>query len=99
MKKASKSVAVKRKSYSAEFKAEALQLMERVGAKVASQKLGIKEPQLYAWKSASRRKLASSEVEQLQQTEIARLKRKLAEQEEELAILKKAAAYFARAVK
>lgn len=40
-----------------------------------------------------------SDTERDQAAEIARLKRKLAEQEEELAIVKKAAAYFAKSLK
>lgn len=95
----SKKVVSKRARYSEEFKAEALQLMERVGAKAATEKLGLRDGQLYAWKAAKRKQMASSEVEQEQQQEIARLKRRLAEQEEELAILKKAAAYFAKGMR
>jgi transposase len=40
-----------------------------------------------------------SALEREQATEIARLKRQLAEQAEELAIVKKAAAYFAKSLK
>jgi len=42
---------------------------------------------------------SQSELEQSQAAEIARLKRKLAEQEEELAIVKKAATYFAKSLR
>ncbi|MFN4292226.1 MAG: transposase, partial [Permianibacter sp.] len=48
----SKKVVSKRTRYSEEFKAEALQLMERVGAKAATEKLGLRDGQLYAWKAA-----------------------------------------------
>jgi transposase len=40
-----------------------------------------------------------SDLEQSQAAEIARLKRQLAEQAEELAIVKKAATYFAKSLK
>lgn len=43
--------------------------------------------------------MTASERENEQATEIARLKRQLAEQAEELAILQKAAAYFAKRLK
>ena len=48
------------------------------------------------WRSKSRDLTGKGELEQQQSLEIAKLKRQLAEREEELAILKKAAAYFAK---
>jgi hypothetical protein len=56
-------------------------------------------PQLYDWRQKVRRQRSQGEVEQTQATEIARLKRQVAEQSEELAILKKAATYFAKNLK
>ena len=86
----------KRTRYSAEYKAEALQLAEKVGVAEAARQLGHPESQLYNWRAKARAAQSRSEREQTQAAEIARLKRQLAEQAEELAILKKAAAYFAR---
>lgn len=79
-----------------EFKAEALKLAEKTSFASAASQLGLHESQLYAWRTQRRQKETSSDAEQRQSTEIARLKRQLAEQAEELAILKKAAAYFAK---
>lgn len=57
------------------------------------------ESQLYAWRGKVRRELGQGEAERQLAAENARLKRQLAEQAEELAILKKAAAYFAKSLK
>jgi len=51
---------------------------------------------LYSWRGKARLDRQRSEVEQQLLLENARLKRQLAEQAEELAIVKKAAAYFAK---
>ena len=52
-----------------------------------------------AWRSKINNARSSSEREQEMSVEIARLKRQLAEQAEELAILQKAATYFAKRLK
>jgi len=88
-----------RKQYSREFKAEALALAERVGVSAAARDLGLHESQLYGWRLKVRAERNQSETERSQAAEIARLKRQLAEQAEELAIVKKAAAYFAKGQK
>jgi transposase len=88
-----------RKRYSQEFKNEALALAERVGVPGAANQLGLHETQLYTWRGKSRLLKAQGETEQQLAAENVRLKRQLAEQAEELAILKKAAAYFARSLK
>lgn len=88
-----------RKRYSKEFKAEALALAEKLGVPAAAKELGLHESQLYGWRVRSRAERDQSETERNQATEIARLKRKVAEQAEELAIVKKAAAYFAKGLK
>lgn len=88
-----------RNRYSDEYKAEALALAERVGVPGAARELGLHESQLYGWRSKARVQRSRGEVETQQATEIARLKRQLAERDEELAILKKAAAYFAKSLK
>lgn len=57
------------------------------------------ESQLYNWRSKQQNQQTSSERELEMSTEIARLKRQLAERDEELAILQKAATYFAKRLK
>ena len=91
--------ATARKRYSKEFKDEALALAERLGVPAAAKELGLHESQLYGWRVKARADRDQSETERNQAAEIARLKRKVAEQAEELAIVKKAAAYFAKSLK
>lgn len=93
--------AKKRKSYSAEFKADAVRLVEgekRSAASVA-RSLGISESMLNRWRQAlaegaetpfpGRGRQSGAEAE------ISLLKRKLARAQQERDILKKALAYFA----
>ena len=84
------------KRYTAEFKADALKLAERLSVAEAAEKLGIYPSQIYSWRSALNNSRTGVERESLLTTENARLKRQLAEQAEELEILKKAATYFAK---
>lgn len=88
-----------RKRHSQQYKTEALALAERVGVSAAAKQLGLHESQLYSWRGKARIKQERSAVEEQLAVENARLKRQLAEQAEELAILKKAAAYFAKSLK
>lgn len=88
-----------RKQYTPEFRAEALKLAERIGVAAAARELSLYESQLYNWRSKLKNAHSSSEREQEMSVEIARLKRQLAEQSEELAILQKAATYFAKRLK
>lgn len=88
-----------RKQYTPEFRHEALKLAERIGVAAAARELSLYESQLYAWRSKRQSQHSSSEREQEMSTEIARLKRQLAERDEELAILQKAATYFAKRLK
>lgn len=88
-----------RRQHSQEFREEALALAERIGIPKAAKELGLHNSQLYGWRSKASAKRDQSDLEQSQATEIARLKRKLAEQAEELAIVKKAATYFAKSLK
>ena len=94
-----KSKTTVRRRFSDEFKQEALALAERLGVNDAATELGLSSSQLYDWRQKSQLVKAQGQVEQDQAREIARLKRLLAEKDEELAILGKAAAYFAKGVK
>jgi Transposase. len=86
-----------RKQHTSEFCQEALKLAERIGvAAAAARELSPYESQLYAWHSKLKNAHSSSEQEQEMSVEIARLKRQLAERDEDLAILQKAATYFAK---
>ncbi len=88
-----------RKQYSPEFRDEALKLAERIGVAAAARELSLYESQLCKWRSKQQSQATSTERESEQAAEIARLKRQLAECDEELAILQKAATYFAKRLK
>nr|WP_169782208.1 IS3 family transposase [Escherichia coli] len=79
----------KRKQHSPEFLSEALKLAERIGVAAAARELSLYESQLYAWRSKQQQQMSSSERESELAAENVRLKRQLAEQAEELAILQK----------
>ncbi len=85
-----------RKSYTAEYKLEALQLAEKVGVKEAAKQLGVYESQIYNWRATKQKKSNVSRREAELAAEVAKLKRQLADKGEELEILKKAATYFAK---
>ena len=88
-----------RKQHSPEFRHEALKLVGRIGVAAAARELSLYESQLYAWRSKQQQQMTSSERENELAAENARLKRQVAEQAEELAILQKAATYFAKRLK
>ena len=88
-----------RKQHTPEFRQEALKLAERIGVAAAARELNLYESQLYGWRKKQQQQLTSSERESELAAENARLKRQLAEQAEELAILQKAATYFAKRLK
>ena len=88
-----------RKQHLPEFRKEALALTDRIGIPKAAKELDLHASQLQGWRVKARSKQTQSEVEQSQAAEIARQKRQLAEREEELAIVKKAAAYFTKSLK
>ena len=88
-----------RKSYSPAFRDEALKLAELKGVSAAARELEIDSALIYNWRRVHRVQRSQSELERQQAAEIARLKRELAEREEELEILGKAQAYFARKLK
>ncbi|WP_447517021.1 IS3-like element IS3 family transposase [Escherichia coli] len=78
-----------RKQHSPEFRSEALKLAERIGVTATARELSLYESQRYNWRSKQQNQQTSSERELEMSTEIARLKRQLAERDEELAILPK----------
>lgn len=92
-----------RQHYSADFKREAVRLLEqgdRSPADLALQ-LGVRRNQLYKWQEAFRDLgdqafQGSGRKPQATQDEVARLRRELAQVKQERDILKKAAAYFAK---
>lgn len=93
----------KRKTYTREFKLEAIRLLEhgnRPAADVARE-LGIKRNQLYKWQEQFEARGETAfpgrgcRVND-KDAEIARLKKELEQVQEERDILKKAAQYFAR---
>ena len=91
------------KIYTKEFKLEALRLMEE-SDKPASQiamQLGIRRNQLYKWKEQMSKKgdvpsAKRGRPKKEDQSEVARLRAENERLKEDLEILKKAAAYFAR---
>jgi transposase len=85
-----------RQKYTAQFKSQALERADRDGVPKTAKDLGIAESMLYSWRAKSRQTGQSFEDQKLQQAEIARLKRENTRLEDEVAFLKKAAAYFAK---
>lgn len=88
-----------RKQHSPEFRNEVLKLAERIGVAAAVRELSLYESQLYNWCSKQQQQMTSSERESELAAENARLKRQLAERDEELTIFQKAATYFAKRLK
>jgi len=85
--------------YSPEYKVEALKLAADIGITKAAKQLGLHESQLYAWRKDSEHTKTVSDREAALAAENVRLKRQLAQQAEELSILKNAATYFAQQLK
>jgi transposase len=95
----------KRKSFSPQFKREAVRLMEtsqKVPADLARE-LGVRRNQLYKWKERlmkeGDRAFPGSGRKSGGANEVAQLRRELERVKEERDILKKAAAYFAKELK
>lgn len=92
----------KRKTFSKEFKFEAVRLLETSGKPAAdiARELGVQRNQLYKWQEQLRAKgddaFPGKGYRTEKDDEIARLKRELERVKEERDILKKAAQYFAR---
>ena len=87
---------VVRNKYTAQFKGQALERADRDGIPKVAQDLGLAEAMLYSWRTKRRQTGKPFEEQKLQQAELARLKRDNARLEDEVAFLKKAAAYFAK---
>ena len=81
----------KRILHSSEFKTETLKLAEKVGVAAAARQLSLHESQIYGWRKAAKGNTSTSQREKELAVENAKLKRQLAEQAEELEIVKKAA--------
>lgn len=92
----SKKKATLRPRRSEAFKQEALKLAEEVGVAQAAKDLGVYESQLYQWRSKAAAEADRSQRENALLLENAQQKRELAQLREEVAILKKASAYFAK---
>ena len=99
MTRARSAVKTSRKGHSEEFKAEVLALADTVGVSAAATQLGLHSSQIYGWRSKAQLLKNRGQIDEEQARELVRLKRQLAEQAEELALLKKAAAYFAKSLK
>ena len=85
-----------RKIHTEEFKQEAVNLGAKQGVSRAAKKLGVYESQIYDRRGKLAKKASTSQREAELAAEVAKFKRQLAEQAEDLAILKKAATYFAK---
>ena len=92
----------KRKTFSKEFKTEAVRLLETSGKPAAdiARELGVQRNQLYKWQEQLRAKgedaFPGKGYRTEKDDEIARLKRELERVKEERDIVKKAAQHFAR---
>ena len=92
----------KRKTFTKEFKQEAIKLLEQGEQSAAdiARELGIKRNQLYKWqeqlKAKSEDAFPGSGRQSGKAAELTQLKRENARLKEEVIILKKAAWYFAR---
>lgn len=75
--------------HSPEFKVEALTLAEKVGVAAAARQLALHEFQIYGWRKAVKKDTTTSQREQELTTELAKLKKLLAEQAKELDIVKR----------
>lgn len=86
-----------RRRYTSEFKEQAVKrVLSGQGVAAVARELGVGDSLIHNWLARHRQQAGAGAVQAEQAAEIARLKRLLAQREEEVAILKKAAAYFAR---
>lgn len=96
MPRQTKTVKQTRRRHTLEFKVEALALAGQVGVREAANQLQLQSSQLYAWKTKAQQSERQGQADQQLAAENARLKRELALSQQEVALLKKASAYFAR---
>ena len=92
----------KRKSFSSEFKREAVRLLDTSQKPPAdlARELGVRRNQLYKWKEQlGKRGAQAFPGTGKRPDELARLRKELEQVKEERDILKKAAAYFAKELK
>lgn len=85
-----------RRLHTDEFKEEAVKLANKIGVTAAAKQLDVNGSQISKWRSKAQTQSNTSHREAELAAEVAKLKRQLAEQAEDLAILKKAATYFAK---
>jgi transposase len=78
----------KRIAHSPEFKTAPLKLAEKVGVAAAARQLSLHKSQIYGWRKSANKKSSTAEREKELAAEVAKLKRQLAEQAEELEIVK-----------
>lgn len=88
-KRESDSKSARRRQHTPEYKVQALALADKIGVAAAARDLELHESQIYDWRSKATAQLARSDLEKQQANEIGKLNRRLRQQEEELAILKK----------
>lgn len=88
-----------RKSYSPEFKREAIDLAKEIGATAAAEKLGVESPQtIGAWLRYDKKIAEDAEFKEIEQlrAENKQLRRELQSEKKAVAILRDAAAFFVR---
>ena len=94
--KKQQSKAQPRKKYTAQYKQQAVERSEREGIPTVARDLGLPASQLYNWRTTLRQTGKSFEYQNLQQADMARMKREVEALRQENEFLKKAAAYFAK---
>ena len=101
-----KKASVPSRQFTLEFKIEAVRLADSVGGSEAARRLGVPDSSMWNWIRLSRegklQKLAGGAPQDTKrgpselEAENSRLRRELANAQQDLEILKKAAAYFAK---
>ncbi len=89
----------KRKKYTEEFKKDAVRLMLARGQQTVQQiadRLGVRSSQLYRWHQKYRSEVSGATQTRDERDRTEQLRRRVRELEQENAILKKAAAFFAK---
>lgn len=86
----------KRKKYSPEFKDQVLARADKEGVPQVARDLGLPDSMIYNWRAKQKSTGESFEHQKLQEAEMQRLKRELAQLKMENEFLKKVSAYFAK---